>query len=156
MLVYSNGQIAVADMQKHVYATVDAPPTLDAMIDFAVDRYGIAVPAARFLQTGFADLVTRQGKGLTYVGLSKVGATDCHLLTFDLGRMSWQLWIEAGEKPLPRRVIALGGGNGRHYVGTFDRWELEPAITPDAFQFVAPAGAEKIDIVPLHPDVAAE
>ncbi len=156
VLWYSNKQIAVVDFDKCVYATMEAPATIDEAIEFAVERYGIAVPAARFLQTGFCDIVERQATKVAYLGMSNVGATACHRVKFNFSGMTWQLWIDAGDKPLPRRLISLGGSEGRNYVATFDRWEIDPTIAPDAFVFLLPKGAAKIDIVPLNPDITAE
>jgi hypothetical protein len=101
-------------------------------------------------------MVARKETRLAYAGMSNMGTTDCRQLTFNFAGMAWRLWIEAGEKPVPRRLIALGGSDGRHYVATFDRWDFDPAMLPNEFDFVPPQGAEKIDIVPLNPDVSAD
>jgi hypothetical protein len=46
---YDGASIAVLDAGKRFYARADAPPRLDEMLSFAVDRYGVHFPLSDFL-----------------------------------------------------------------------------------------------------------
>jgi hypothetical protein len=40
-----------------------------------------------------------------YVGMSQIADTKCHHLAFRQKLLDWQLWVEDGDKPLPRKLV---------------------------------------------------
>jgi len=56
-----------------------------------------------------------------------------------------QLWIEEGDRPLPRKFMFTSkweGGSPR-FVANLS-WDTKPTFEPDFFEFKAPEGATKI------------
>ena len=39
-----------------------------------------------------------------YVGVTELSGVRCHHLAFRSGDVDWQIWIEDGDKPLPRKT----------------------------------------------------
>jgi hypothetical protein len=60
--------------------------------------------------------------------------------------VDWQLWVQQGETPLPRKlVITTKQEEGQpQYVSNMN-WNLSPKINNKLFSFVPPKDAHKID-----------
>ena len=66
--------------------------------------------------------------------------------------MDWQIWIEDGERPIPRRyVITTKWMTGAPQFGVvLSDWNVSPQIDDNTFVFEAPAGARKVDVAQTH------
>ncbi len=87
------------------YAMADAPATLETMLDFARDKLQIIAPGADLI---YKDAFERLTQGLTsafVVGKSVVGGVRCDHIAFRNAEVDWQIWIEEGAKPLPRKFV---------------------------------------------------
>ena len=86
-----------------------------------------------------------------YIGLSDVDGVNCHHLAFSQPKVDWQLWIEAGEKPLPKKlVITYKGLPGvPEYRAIYSHWNFEPKFREGQFTFTPPEKAVKIDFMPV-------
>jgi hypothetical protein len=129
---------------------VAAPPTLEEMLDFARIRYDVVAP--------FGDLVFRNAydillDGVTeglVVGQAVIEGVVCDHLAFRAGDTDWQIWIEAGARPLPRRIVVttLDLPNAPQFAVTVTRWDLQPALDAQTFRFTPPPGVSQIEILP--------
>jgi hypothetical protein len=63
--------------------------------------------------------------------------------------VDWQIWIEDGERPLPRRyLITTKWMTGAPQFGVeLNDWNVSPQIDDKTFVFEAPAGARKVDVL---------
>jgi len=144
---YDGRTVTVLDKEHNVYATIDAPGTIDATLDKLADEYGVEQPLADFL---FADPYAVLMAGVTYgryLGIHQAAGVACHHLAFSQDTIEWQIWIDAGEKPLPRKlVISYVQEPGEpQYEAVIRRWNLESKAPEGLFTFEAPEGAQKID-----------
>jgi len=86
---------------------------------------------------------------LYLTGKSRVGGANCHHIAIRSPEVDIQLWVEEGDKPLPRQLILTSkweGGTPR-FVARM-QWDLEPDFSNSDFEFTAPEGATRIDFVP--------
>jgi thiol-disulfide isomerase/thioredoxin len=116
-------------------------------------------------------------ESVEYAGEEEVDGTKCHHLKGVGAQMDWQIWIDAGEKPLVRKFLpdlgkalaamakAQKGANQLagmkiENVVTYKDWEADPKFADDTFAFTAPADAEKLgslmEIISGGPRRAAE
>jgi hypothetical protein len=65
--------------------------------------------------------------------------------------VDWQIWIEDGDKPLPKKfVITTKWMTGApQFTVLVKSWNLSPKLTEDLFTFVPPKGAQRIDFIRL-------
>jgi hypothetical protein len=86
-----------------------------------------------------------------YVGLHKVRGVPCHHLAFDGDDVQMQLWIDAGDKPLPRKVVFVQKKleGSPEWTAYLSDWNLSPSLDDGLFNFVAPAGVKKVKFVPV-------
>jgi len=104
------------------------------------------VPMADLLIGKTYDSLLADVESGTYVGLHAVGDTKCHHLLFRQENIDWQIWIDAGKQPLPRKLVITytQEPDQPQYVATMDNWDLAPAVSEETFTFTAPAGAKAV------------
>ena len=152
---YDGRTVTVLDKEHNVYATIEAPGTIDATFDRLQDEYGVVLPLADLL---YSDPYAVLMAGVTYgryLGLHQAAGVACHHLAFSQDTIEWQIWIDAGEKPLPRKlVISYVHEPGEpQYSAVIRRWNLESKVPEGLFRFEAPEGAQKIDATAMkRPD----
>jgi hypothetical protein len=150
---YDGKTITVLDKEHNVYATLEAPATIDATLDKVADEYGVVLPLADLL---YADPYSVLMAGVTYgryLGIHQAAGVACHHLAFSQDTIEWQIWIDAGDKPLPRKlVISYVQEPGEpQYTAVIRRWNLESSVPEGLFTFEAPENARKIDAKDMKP-----
>ena len=61
------------------------------------------------------------------------------------GDVDWQIWIQLGDYPLPRKlVITTKTDEARPQHTSVFTWDLAPSYNDAAFTFVPPAGALRV------------
>ena len=76
---------------------------------------------------------------------ARLAGIDCHHIAIRGSEIDVQLWVEEGDKPLPRKIMITSkweGGSPRYTANMW--WNSEPDISADIFEFRAPDGAVKI------------
>lgn len=144
---YDGRTLSALDTRRNVYVTVDMPSTIDGVLDRIAADYWIVIPLSDLLYADPYATLMEDAQSGEYLGLHQVGGVACHHLAFSQEDLQWQIWIDAGDQPLPRKLVityVLAPG-APQYVATIRRWTLEPAATPELFRFTPPAGARKID-----------
>ena len=140
---YDGRTVTVLDKEHNVYATIEAPATIDATLDKLEDEYGVVLPLADLLS---ADPYAVLMAGVTYgryLGIHQAAGVACHHLAFSQDTIEWQIWIDAGDKPLPRKlVISYVQEPGEpQYSAVIRRWNLEPRGARGALHLRGPGGS---------------
>lgn len=150
---FDGEKLALLDVRENAYSVVAAPGGIDAMLDTMNDKYGLSIPIADLLYADpYAALMGEVTAG-RYVGLHAVDGAACHHLAFAQQAVDWQIWIDAGEQPLPRKLVV---NNKRApsvptFVARFTQWDVGRAAPDSDFVFTAPAGAAPVEMLPLQP-----
>jgi hypothetical protein len=132
------------------YATVPAPPTLAQLTDDLSDKYGIELPLTDLFYWGTDDAIVKKIKAADDIGPSTVDGITCEQYAFRQEGIDWQIWIQLGEFPLPRKlVIRTLTDDAKPQHSEILTWNLAPSFSEDAFTFVPPAGVNRITIAEL-------
>ena len=148
---YDGQTVTVMDNRTKSYASVDAPDTIEKMFDFVVEKYGLTLPATDLLfRNSYKMLIANVTSG-TYVGRHNVGDHACHHLAFRQAAIDWQIWIDAGSTPVPRKLIITYKLEPGHpsYEIVLSEWNLSPTAAKDVFAFQAPSDAEQVEMTEL-------
>jgi hypothetical protein len=149
---YDGKTVTVFDLPHKTYATAKVSDTTDKMLDELHERFGIDQPLADFLFANpYKELMEHVREG-NYVGLNRVGKYKCHHLAYEQRLLDWQIWIDSGKQPLPRKlVITFTRQAGQpQYVAVFHHWDANPELAEDLFHFTPPAGIHKVDFLHRH------
>ncbi len=112
-----------------------------------MDRFQMPFPVAGFLLKDPYAKMMEGVKTAFDAGDSEVDGVACRHLAFSEEEADWQVWIEKGGKPLPRRIAVTykKAPGAPRVVTTLSEWNLSPAIPAGDFVFTPPAGATKVD-----------
>lgn len=137
------------------YATVPAPPTIAALIGTLDEKYGIEMPLVDLFMWGSPQSTTSQAiTSAIDIGPSTIEGTTCEQYAFRQDGLDWQIWIQLGDFPLPRKLILITKDEeAQPRFSEVLTWNLAPSFNDEAFTFDPPQGAERIAIaeVPASP-----
>jgi hypothetical protein len=150
MYFYDGKTFAIWARLVNYYATVPAPPTLAELGERLADRYGIELPLEDLFYWG-SDKSSASGvTAAADIGASQIDGISCEHYAFRQQGLDWQVWIQAGEFPLPRKlVLTTTTDEARPQYSTVMSWNLAPAFNDAAFTFVPPPDAHKIVLADL-------
>jgi hypothetical protein len=147
-MYYDGKTFSIFNRAENFYGSADIPGTIDDALDTASEKYGMTMPLEDFL---VSDPYKSAVQGLTsgtLLGSVTVLDVPCQHLAFSRGNIDWQLWIEDGPRPVPRKfVITYKDEDGSpQFTAIFSHWDFDTKLPDFVFDFQPPAGASKIDI----------
>jgi hypothetical protein len=147
-LVFDGKTITVLGKDANSYAQVDATGSVDQVIDRLRGEYGVAAPGADLLLSRTFDQLMEDVIDAAHIGRGVVDGVECEHLAFRNAETDWQLWIEAGDRPIPRKYVitskAVAGAP--QYTLRIKEWKTDAPLGADAFAFAAPQGAKKVNL----------
>ncbi len=145
--VFSDGRtFTFYTKRQNGYVSMPASPTLDETLAKVQESGKIELPGADLLYrdsyTGLMDDVV-SGESL---GASVVEGTPTQHLAFQGRDVDWQIWIEDGPRPLPRKYVITSKNieGAPEYEILLSDWNLDPKLSDDFFKFKPPPGAAPI------------
>ncbi len=143
--LYDGRRFTLYAKRPNVYATVDAPATIEKLAHMLDENYGFSVPLEDLFLWGSPgwkpDGITRAMD----VGPGVVAGTTCEQYAFRQADVDWQLWLQKGAHPLPRKiVITTRTDEARPQHTAVYTWNLAPSFNEHTFKFEPPQGAGKV------------
>jgi len=146
---YNGKSITLLSPTHSTYSTIDAPPKIENAFHLLMKDYGFTIPLGDFvLGNPYSALMENVLAGI-YVGPADVNGVDCHHLAFIEKYIDWQIWIEDGEKPLPRKVVITYKTmpNSPQYIATLSDWNFKKSSPDSLFRADLPKDAKHIDFM---------
>lgn len=139
------------------YTRIAAPPTLLELADTLGTRYGVQLPMVDLFRWGTPESPTSELTGATYIGVARIDGVDTDQYAFRQPGLDWQLWIQRGDKPLPRKVLLTTTDDpARPEHAVEMSWQLDAKHPDSAFTFTPPKDAAQIDLAEVKaPSVSA-
>ena len=127
------------------YATAAAPPTVRETIEVLAKKYGIDTPLADLFYWGTDQAPLADIKAASYIGPATVDGTPTDQYVFRQEGVDWQIWIQQGNSPLPRKLVITTTSEPAQPEHSANlRWNLQPKLDEADFVFKPPKGAMKI------------
>jgi hypothetical protein len=153
-LYYDGKTLTVYGPKNNFYAQAKAPPTIKQLLAVAEDKYGIELPLADLFLWGTDKAPVSSLQSAIFVGPARIDGSVTHQYAFRQDDVDWQIWIEAGEKPLPRRlVITTTDDPAQPQFASTLTWNTNAAIRDADFAFAPPKDAHRVELVEV--DVVA-
>lgn len=146
--LYFDGKTAsIYGKNLNAYAQFEVPGTVDHLIEAMRVGHGVALPGADLLLSRPYDVLVADVIEAKHIGRGVIDGVETEHLAFRNFDTDWQLWVDVGDKPVPRKmVITSKTVNGApQYTFRVKSWKTGAAPAAGAFKFVPPPGAEKID-----------
>ncbi len=149
-LFYDGKTVTLFRPAENFYGTLDAPPTIDEALDFALKAFALKAPLSELLYSDPYAVLSNDVESGAYLGLHRVQGVKCHHLAFRKSDLDWQLWVEHKGHPLPRKVVitAKRVAGAPQFTALLNNWNLTPSLQDSDFTFSPPEGAEKIEFIP--------
>ena len=151
-VIYDGKVVTINGKGLNVYAQFDSPGTIDDAIATVRFETGLDAPGADLLYADpYAGLASNVTSG-AYLGTAYVNGVECHHLAYRAPKVDWQIWVQAGDKPLPMKYVITSKWvtGAPEYSVRFRDWNTKPTIDPSLFAFKAPEGATKLEEVPVN------
>jgi hypothetical protein len=145
LYLYDGASFSLFARRVGYYATIPAPSNLGELADTLDTRYGLEVPLVDLFYWGSERHRTSDLRSAIDVGPSQIDGVTCEHFAFRQEGVDWQLWIQQGEYPLPRKlIITTTSDDARPQFSSVMTWNLAPSYNDAAFKFNPPADAQRI------------
>ncbi len=144
---YKNAEIVFASITDGTYSRSPAPGTLDELFVFVEQKLGFSPPLADFLVSDIYDTQAKDLLSAVYLGEKVINNRKLDHISFESQGADWQIWLDTGASPLPRRVQMefLGAQAPVQYSIQFLEWNLKVVSTGMMFDFAAPSDWREVE-----------
>jgi len=147
--IYDGKSFTVYSPKLGYYATVAAPATNREVLDTIYKKFGIALPLEDLFRWNDASNAQRiQNLQAAYViGPATIDGAETMHYAFREPSVDWEVWIQQGEQPLPRKVVIVDRSDPAHptFISRLT-WQVNPTFTDADFAFVPDANAKRIQL----------
>jgi len=146
-LIFDGKVASVYGKNLNAYAQFEVPGTVDHLIEALRAGHGVALPGADFLLSRPYEVLVADVMEAKHIGRGVVDGVEVEHLAFRNFDTDWQLWVDVGDKPVPRKLVITSKTlNGApQYTFRIKSWKTGFTPARNAFEFSPPAGAEQID-----------
>ena len=144
-LVYDGKTISLYGNNAKSYVQADIAGGTDKMIDTLYGHSSVGLPGADLLlSNSYDELMANVTQG-SHVGQGVVDGVECEHLAFRGPDTDWQIWIETGAKPVPRKYVITSKtvAGAPQYTLRIRDWKTDANADAD-FLFKPPADATKV------------
>ena len=156
-MVFDGKTLTLLGKNANLYAQVDAPGTIDQLVDVLRDKYHRPVPAADLLMSDPYKELMPLVTDVKDLGSGVIHGIESDHLAFRTKEVDWQIWIAQGARPYPcRYVITSKKVTGSpQYTLDITAWKTGTEVASDGFKLDIPADAKKLtaDQVPDLDDI---
>ena len=151
-IVFDGKKATLLDKNANAYAQLDAPGTIDNLIDVLRDKYNMVLPGADLLSSNPNDVLMADVEDVKDLGSAVIGDVECDHLAFRAKEIDWQIWIAQGKRPYPCKFVItskLVAGGPQYSIQVRD-WKAGSDSVADTFAFKAPASSKKVELADMH------
>jgi hypothetical protein len=148
--VFYDGQtFIIFDPVRRVFTKSKVPPTIDAAIDKIFDQHGFSVPIADFVYQDPYRVLAEGVESGFMVGRTRVNGRPVVHLAFSQKEIDWQIWIEEGPRPLPRKLLITYKNEpaSPQYTAVLSHWDLRTRLSDSFAMFDPPEGSDEIQFI---------
>lgn len=150
-LIYDGTTLTIFDKYRNHFAQADFSGSDDQLVDRLRTQYSVNAPGIDLLRSNVYAELADGVLNAKHIGQGVVDGVDCEHLAFRNFDTDWQIWIEIGPRPIPRKYIittkTLTGAP--QYTLVIRDWHSNLPISADKFAFQPPANAKEVAFTAL-------
>jgi hypothetical protein len=145
--VFDGKTLTMLGKNANAYARVDAPGTLDQLVDEVREKFHRPIPAADLLMSNVYDQLMPEVVDAKDLGSGVIRGVECDHVAFRTKDVDWEMWIAQGNHPYPCRYVVTSTQVNRAPQYTIDLWAWKTGaqVAPDTFTLKLPANARKLN-----------
>ena len=134
------------------YVQIDAPGTVENLIDELREKFRRPLPAADLLLSNAYDELMLDVTDIKDLGSSKIGGVECDFLAFRKKDVDFQIWIAQGARPYPCRYMITSRvvAGGPQYSIQVKDWKAGNEVASGDFSFKNATNAKQADLQDLR------
>jgi len=148
-IVFDGKTLTMNNKDANDFAQIESPGSVDQLIDLLREKHGVTAPGADLLFSNAYDVMTEDVIDSAHIGKGVIDGVECDHLAFRNLETDWQIWIEAGARPIPRKYVitskAVAGAP--QYTLRIKEWRAD--VPADAFAFTPAQGSKKVALADL-------
>src|SRR3982074_3545877 len=139
-LVYDGKTVSIYGNNAKAYVQADLAGTIDQLVDLIQAKSGAAMPGTDLLLSNTYDELMSGIVLAQHIGQGVVDGVQCEHLAFRGVDTDWQIWIESGAQPIPRKYVITSKtvAGAPQYTLRIKDWKTDPVADADAFVFQPP------------------
>ena len=150
-IVYDGTKLTIYGKNLNVYVQKDLPGTIDDVIAGIESQTRFSAPGADLI---LSDPYAALNSGVVnsgYYGTAYIGGVETHHLGFRNAKVDLQLWVKAGDEPLPMKYVITSKwiAGAPQYSVQLSNWNVQPKISKQQFEFSAPKDVQMIEALPV-------
>ena len=104
-MVFDGKTLSVLGKNLNKFVQVDATGSVDELVARLRDQLGMAIPGADLMLARAYDELTADVVDAKHIGRGVIDDVECDHLAFRNHDVDWQLWVEVGNRPIPRKYV---------------------------------------------------
>src|SRR6266404_5231200 len=104
-LVYDGKTVSIYGNNAKAYAQAELAGTIDQLVDLIQAKSGAAMPGTDLLLSNAYDEMMSNVIAAQHIGQGVIDGIECEHLAFRGVDTDWQIWIESGARPVPRKYV---------------------------------------------------
>jgi hypothetical protein len=151
-ILFDGKTLTLLGKNENLYTQVNAPGTIDSLVDELREKYHRPVPAADLLLSNTYDELMLDVIDVKDLGSGVIGGVECDFLAFRKKDVDFQIWIAQGERPYPCRYTITSRlvANAPQYSIQVRDWKAGNEIVMGDFGFKNATDANKVDLKDLR------
>jgi hypothetical protein len=147
-LVYDGKTVSIYGNNAKAYVQAELAGTIDQLVDLIQAKSGAAMPGTDLLLSNAYDELMSTVILSSHVGQGVIDGVECEHLAFRGAETDWQIWIESGARPVPRKYVITSKtvAGAPQYTLRIKDWKTDAIADAEAFVFKPPAGVTKVDL----------
>lgn len=145
-LSFDGKTVSILGKHLNAYAQFAASGSVDQLFEALRAGHGIALPFADLLLTNSYEALVAGVMEAKHIGRGVIDGRECEHLAFRNFDTDWQLWVEVGASPIPRKMVITSKtvNSAPQYTLRVKAWKTDVKPAPDAFVFVPPAKSQRL------------
>lgn len=146
--LYDGATLQIQHLLENLYATHAATGNIRQLLDAVENELGIFIPLGAIWGGDSQARIMEGVEAITYLGIQDVEGVPCHHIHARQSDLSWQVWIEDGVQPVPRKVSIhfMTGDVSNTFSSVLSEWDFAPHLPDSVFNQSPPPNAQRIEL----------
>lgn len=150
-LWFEAGKITILELPTNLFSIATLPATVDQALKKLKQQYNFTPALSDLLFINTFRALTANVQSGSYFGSSKVFGVRCDHLAFVQQNIDWQIWVESGKRPIPRKLVITYKNlpGAPQFIAILRDWVIDRPITNFAFKADIPKLSQKAEMAEI-------
>ena len=148
---FDGSSLTVHGKNLDAYAKIDGKGSLDELINRLMTA-GVEAPGADLLSSDVYDVLMSEVTDAKHISSAFVDGVECAYLAFRTPEIDWQIWIQTGSQPIPRRYVITSKHvvQAPQYTLEISDFKSGADVAAVSYSIEVPASAKTVDLSELQ------